>query len=141
VLAIPYGVAEMVRAVQQFHGFPGLTPGTGLPGGNGEVRPGQLVFAVDVDLDSCTVRFPLFVATSTTQVKWIATPLRRVTPQDEVFLRISRNGAELETTLQDPATYDCVGSDAAGPGLQNGVYTYELIVNGSVSATGTLLVQ
>jgi hypothetical protein len=141
VLAIPYGVAEMVRVAQQFRGFPGLTPGTGLPGANGQVRRGQVVFAANVDLDSCTASFPLFVATPSTQVEWVAATQLPVTAQDEVFLRITRNGEELETTLQAPASYDCLGSEAPLTALQSGVYTYEVIVNGSISATGTLLVQ
>jgi hypothetical protein len=141
VVAIPFGVSEMVRVFRDFHGFPGLAPGTGLPGANGVVQPGRVVFARNVDLEACTAASPVFLATSSSNVEWLATPQLPVTTDDEVFLRISLNGDVLETTLQDPAAYRCVGSDVAIPDLQGGVYTYDLIVDGSVSATGTLLVQ
>ena len=65
---------------------------------------------------------------------------RTVTPDDEVFLRVTRDGQVLETTLQDPGTYDCLGSEAPEPPLLAGTYPYEVIVNGTVSATGALFV-
>jgi hypothetical protein len=64
-----------------------------------------------------------------------------MTAQDEVFLRITRDGQELETTLQEPGESDCIGSEEPIANLQSGVYTYQLIVNGSNSAIGTLVVQ
>ena len=141
VLAIPAGIGEMARFFRDFHGFPGFTPGTGLPNGGGFAVPGQVTFSADVDLDTCTASFPLFVASPSSQVKWMAIPKNRVMPQDEVFLRISRDGQELDTTFQVPGTYDCIGSEEPISDLQSGVYTYQLFVNGTTSATGTLIVQ
>jgi hypothetical protein len=145
IVAIPYGFAEMERIVRQgFPGFPGA-PGSpnfpGFPGADGAVFGGQVAFGHDADLETCTLRFPLIVATAGTQVEWIAVTGERVTPQDEVFLRITRDGTVLEMTLQDRGTYDCLGSENPGDALVEGVYTYEVLVNGSVSATGSLFVQ
>lgn len=141
VVAIPYGLGEMERFVRDFRGFPGFSPGTGLPNNDSFVAPGLVTFSSDVDLDACTAAFPFFIASPTSEVKWLAIPRTRVTPQDEVFVRITRDGRELETTLQDPGTYECLGSEEPIADLHSGVYTYELIVNGSSGASGTLIVQ
>jgi hypothetical protein len=145
ILAIPYGYAEMERIVRQgipgFPGAPGSPTFPGFPGGDGSVVGGQVAFGSDADLETCTLRFPLIVATAGTRVEWIAVTAERVIPQDEVFLRITHDGTVLETTLQDPGTYDCLGSETPEDPLLEGVYTYEVLVNGSVSATGSLFVQ
>ena len=142
VVAIPYGIAQMETLVRDgFPGFPGGPGFPGLPGGDGSVFPGEVAFGSDADLDTCTIDGQLFFATAGTSVEWVASPERTVTPQDEVFLRITRDGQELETTLQPSGTYDCLGGQAPGAGLTQGVYTYEIVVNGSVDATGSLIVQ
>jgi hypothetical protein len=147
IVAIPYGVAAMERFVREglpgFPGFPGR-PGSnfpGLPGANGAVAPGQVAFGAEADLASCSLRSPMVVATASSEIKWIAVLESQVTPQDEVFLRISRDGQELEITLQDPGTYDCLGSEDGTALLVPGIYTYEVVVNGSIGATGSLFVQ
>ncbi|HET9851744.1 MAG TPA: hypothetical protein VFP56_04475 [Candidatus Limnocylindrales bacterium] len=147
IVAIPYGVAAMADFVRDgFPGFPGFPgrPGSdfpGLPGANGEVASGQVAFGAEADLATCSIRFPLFLATASSDVEWIAALENRVTPQDEVFLRISRDGQDLETTLQNPGTYDCLGSEDGDAVDVPGIYTYEVLVNGSVRATGSLFVQ
>lgn len=148
IVAIPYGVTQMEQFVRDgFPGFPGFpgSPGSpgfpGFPGGDGAVFPGQVAFGTNADLDACTIEGQMVFASPSTGVEWIAALERRVTLQDEVFLRISRDGQELETTLQDPGTYDCLGSDTPEAGLVEGIYTYQVLVNGTVSATGALLVQ
>ena len=146
IAAIPYGVAQMETFVRDgFPGFPGAPGGPGLPGfpggGDGFVFPGQVAFGSDANFESCTIQGQLFFATAGTSVEWVASLERTVTAQDEVFLRVTRDGQELETTLQASGTYDCLGSRAPGPGLAEGVYTYEIIVNGTVSASGSLIVQ
>ena len=146
IAAIPYGVAQMETFVRDgFPGFPGAPGGPGLPGfpggGDGFVFPGQVAFGSDANFESCTIQGQLFFATAGTSVEWVASLERTVTAQDEVFLRVTRDGQELETTLQASGTYDCLGSRAPGPGLAEGVYTYEIIVNGTVSANGSLIVQ
>jgi hypothetical protein len=145
IAAIPYGVSQMQELFR--NGFPGFPGGPGsptvpcFPGENGEVFPGEVTFGVGADIDTCTIRFPLFVATASTEVEWIASLERSVTPQDEVFLRVTRDGRELDTTLQEPGAYDCLGSETGATDLVQGVYTYEVLVNGSVEATGSLFVQ
>jgi hypothetical protein len=141
IAVIPYGVGEMERFVRDFRGFPGLTPGTGLPSSGGVGTPGQVTFASSVDLDTCTGSFPVFITSPEAHVAWLAVPRRPVTPQDEVFVQVTRDGEVIDTRLQDPGSHDCFCSEEAIPGLQSGVYVYQLIVNGSVDATGTLLVQ
>jgi hypothetical protein len=147
IVAIPYGVAAMERFVREgFPGFPGFPgrPGSdfpGLPGANGAVAPGQVAFGAEADLATCSLRSPMFVATASSEIEWIAVLESQVTPQDEVFLRISRDGQELEITLQDPGTYDCLGSEDGDALVVPGIYTYEVVVNGSIGATGSLFVQ
>jgi hypothetical protein len=141
IVAIPYGIGEMVRVLRDFHGFPSFAPGTGVPNGGGFAARGRVTFSASVDVDTCTASVPFFLASPTSQVRWLAVPTHSMTPQDEVFLRITRDGQELETTLQEPGESDCIGSEEPIANLQSGVYTYQLIVNGSNSAIGTLVVQ
>lgn len=145
IVAIPYGITQMEKFVRDgFPGFPGApgSPGfPGFPGAEGFVLPGQVAFGTNADLDSCTIDGQLFFATTAARIEWVAVLEHAVTPQDEVFLRITRDGQELETTLQDPGTYDCLGSADPEPALVEGVYTYEVVVNGTVSSTGSLFVQ
>ena len=145
IIAIPYGIAQMEKFVRDgFPGFPGApgTPGfPGFPGDEGIVFPGQVAFGTNANLDSCTVESQLIFATTAARIEWIAALERTVTAQDEVFLRITRDGQVLETTLQDPGTYDCLGSVDPEPTLVEGVYTYDVVVNGTVSSTGSLFVQ
>jgi hypothetical protein len=145
IVAIPYGVTRLEQFVRDgFPGFPGAPGSPGFPGfptGDGFVFPGQVAFGSAANLDDCTVDGPLLFVTAGTPVEWIAAFERQVTPQDEVFVRTTRDGLVLDTTLQEPGTYDCLGSDTPESGLVAGVYTYEVLVNGSVSATGSLIVQ
>ena len=146
IAAIPTGITEMAKLVRDgipgFPGFPG-GPGAPFPGvpGAGFVVPGQVAFGTNANLETCTIDGQLFFATAGTPVEFLASLDRRVTPQDEVFLQVTHDGDVLETTLQDAGVYDCLGSDGPEPGLVPGVYTYEIIVNGTVSATGSLIVQ
>jgi hypothetical protein len=148
IAAIPYGFTRMEAFIRE--GLPGFprTPGSpgfpgfpGFPGAGGGVPPGTVAFGFDVDLDTCTIGEPLFIATASTEVEWIATPDTTVKAEDEVFLRVTRDGRELSRTLQESGTYECLGSETGVPGLVDGIYTYEILVNGSVEATGSLFVQ
>ena len=145
VVAIPYGFAQMEQVFR--NGFPGFprSPGSptvpGLTGNDGEVFPGEVAFGAVADVEACTIAFPLFVASPTTEVEWVAALEDPPTPQDEVFLRVSRDGREVDTTLQVAGSSGCLGSETAVSGLVRGIYTYEILVNGSVEATGSLFVQ
>ena len=144
IAVIPYGFSQMQELVR--NGFPGFPGGPGSPtfpgpGGEEFVETGQVAFGTGVDLESCSIDNPLFFVTASTRVEWIASLQTRVTPADEVFLRVSRNGTVLETTFQEPGSYSCLGSASPQPGLSEGIYTYEIVVNGSVDATGSLFVQ
>jgi hypothetical protein len=142
--AIPYGIGELVRITREgIPGFPGPNnPGfPGFPGGGGIVFPGQVAFGRNADLETCTIEGQVFSAAPGTQVEFLAYMERTVTPQDEVFLRVRLDGEELDTTLQDPGTYDCLGSLTPEPTLLKGTYTYEVIVNGQVGASGSLKVE
>ena len=145
VAAIPYGVARMEQFVRDgFPGFPGAPGSPGFPGfptGNAPVFPGQVAFGSAANLDDCTMDNQLLFVTAGTPIEWLAAFERQVTPQDEVFVRITRDGQVLDTALQEPGTYDCLGNDTPDSGLVAGIYTYEVLVNGSVSATGSLIVQ
>ena len=64
---------------------------------------------------------------------------RRTTVSDEVRLRITLDGEELVNGIQDPGVYDCLGTEAAETGLGAGVYVFEVLINGQVNATGTII--
>jgi hypothetical protein len=141
--AIPYGIGELARIARDgIPGFPGPnSPGfPGIPGAGGYVVPGQVAFGRNANLDSCAIEGRLTVAEPGTPVEFLAALERTATPRDEVFLRVTRDGQVLETSLQEAGTYDCLGSLSPEPTMTEGVYTYEVIVNGTVSATGSLIV-
>lgn len=141
IIAGGYAIGELVagRIDLPFPTTPGA-PFPGLPGLDGEVLPGTVAFGTSSDLDRCTVDEQGVLFSSSQGIVWMAALRSRVTSADEVFLRVSRDGRDLETTLQDRGTYDCLGVEEPIE-LDPGFYEFEVIVNGTIQASGGAIVQ
>ena len=116
-------------------GFPGFP---NLPGIDGAVTPGTVAFGTGADLDTCTVSGQTVIVQNGTPIYWVAAFTRRTTPADEVRLRIRLDGTEIVNEVETRGIYDCLGTEQPEVGLTPGIYTFEVLVNGTVDATGTL---
>ncbi len=141
--AIPYGISELARITRDgIPGFPGF-PGPGGPGDpllNGAVAPGNIEFGRAANPGSCTLDAQSPFGDRGDRMAWLAMLQQAVVPTDEVFVRVTLDDTVLETTLQEPGTYDCLIGETPPAGLRAGMYLYEVIVNGIVVARGTLFV-
>lgn len=122
-------------------GFP-TTPGgpafPGFPGSDGAVTPGTVAFGTVADLDTCTVRGQTVVVQNGTPIVWVAAFHRRTSAADEIRLRIRLDGTEIVNVVETRGIYDCLGTEDPEVGLTPGIYTFEVLLNGTVDATGTL---
>jgi hypothetical protein len=146
VLVVPYVVGEFAAGritLPRFPGFPGFpgAPGSGFPGRDGSVTPGTVAFGTSGDRETCSVENELIFVQESRPVVWMAALAPAAAAGDEVRLRISRDGTQISDTQQAPGPYDCLGTDVPEPPLGPGFYMYEVLVNGRVSAEGTLIVS
>ena len=123
-------------------GFPGFPSASGFPvfPSSGNVARGTVAFGTSSSLTTCTVEGQTNAAPAGGQLVWMASLTRRVTFSDEVRLRITVDGTEVTNVIQDPAIYECLGTEEPETDIEPGVYVFDALVNGRVDATGTLVV-
>ncbi|HUQ43811.1 MAG TPA: hypothetical protein VM451_05275 [Candidatus Limnocylindria bacterium] len=148
VLAVPYVILQFTSGQLQLPSFPTFPtspngPGTptspGFPGLSGNVARGTVAFGTSADLSTCTVDSQTVFMPATNKFFWMAQLTRRTTVSDAVRLRITLDGEEIVNAPQDPGVYDCLGTEQAETGLGAGVYVFEVLINGQVNATGTII--
>lgn len=146
LVAVPVVVGDLVAGrieLPRFPGFPG-SPGfpfsSGFPGLDGEITPGTVAFGTSSDLSTCTVQGQTTFLRAGGQLVWIAAFTRRTTVSDQVRLRIIVDGTEVTNDLQNPGSFDCLGTEEPEIDIGPGIYVFEVLVNGRVDASGTLVV-
>ena len=124
-------------------GFPGFPNASGFPvfPASGNVARGTVAFGTSSSLAICTVEDQTTFAPTGGELVWMASLTRRVTFSDEVRLRITVDGTEVTNVVQDPAIYECLGTEEPETGIEPGVYVFDVLLNGRVDATGTLFVN
>jgi hypothetical protein len=148
VLVVPYVILQLTSGQLRVPSFPTFPtspngPGTptfpGFPGLSGNVARGTVAFGTSADLATCTVDGQTVFMPASNQFYWMAQLTRRTTVSDDVRLRITLDGEELFSAEQDPGVYDCLGTEDPETGLGAGVYVFEVLINGQVNATGTII--
>jgi hypothetical protein len=146
VLAVPYVVGEFTSGRIHFPTFPGIPnsptgPGSGIPGLGGNVAPGTVAFGTSISLSSCTLSGQTTTADGTDEVFWLAQFTRTTSFTDEIRLRIKFDGTEVLDEVESRGRFACLGTDTPEVGLDPGIYTFEVLINGTLDATGTLFVS
>jgi hypothetical protein len=147
VLAVPYVIGEFTAGRITLPSISSLVPGSGLPGTpgvpgrTGNVAPGTVAFGSSISLQTCTLSGQTIVAGSNDPIYWLAQFTRRTSPTDQVRLRVTLDGTEILDEVQARGAYDCLGVDTPEVGLSPGIYSFEVSINGSVDARGTLFVS
>lgn len=129
------GIVTLPQTGGQLVAFP---KGTDAPL-TGNVRAGTIVFGGMADLRTCSVYGQTSRAPAT-GVEWMAALERSTSPTDQVRLRVTVDGEVILDAEQSRGNYRCIGAETAEVGLPPGMYVFEVLVNGTVSAKGTLQV-
>ena len=122
-------------------GFPGSSgfPGSvGLPGRDGRVEAGSVAFGTANDLSTCSLTGRNSFQSTDGPVTWLATFSHRTLNSDEIRVRVELDGRQISDERQTPGVYDCIGPLTPETDLKPGFYSFEVVVNGNVEATGIL---
>jgi hypothetical protein len=106
----------------------------------GAVPPGQVVFGTTDSLITCTVMNPVTIFGQGAPIAWIARYDHRSSATDEVKLRVMKNGQVIIDETERPDTASCLGSDGPETGVPAGAYDFTVLINGVVTAHGTMTV-
>jgi hypothetical protein len=147
IVAVPYAVSQVAAGNIDLPSLPDFAPGgdfpstPGLPGLGGNVAPGTVAFGSSVSLSNCTLSGQTFVADANDEIFWLAQFTNRTSITDDVRLRVTLDGTEILNSRESRGTYDCLGVDTPEVGLTPGIYVFEILINGTVDARGTLFVS
>ncbi len=131
ILAVLVLVIAVALLAFEAAGFLGLLPN----------NRGQVLFGTSRGGTGCSIGNATTQVTSTDPVFFVAVMKHHVEPGDSIALRITMGGQPFESYSEEPgAGFDCYRTNEALGTLKAGTYTFEVVRNGDVEASGQLTV-
>jgi hypothetical protein len=100
-----------------------------------------VVFGTSGNLRTRAVGNQMSVTAPFSPVVFMGHLTRAATPVDQVRLVITLDRTEVLNEVEQPSTFQCLGTDKLETDLGAGTYVVRMYVNEQVAAEGTLVVQ